>query len=1016
MVDVAAGRVLKAQIPNNTLKLKVEAEKPARSIKDLTSYIQSTLFTSKTYVQLKEKITATLSSKKTCVILTIGMIASIILYRKLSASQTPILPKKKSFHLTDAEVKANLLEAVGMGRDERKAKREQTEITAQTHLMNYTMGCHRGKMVPVEAAKREYSKHPLLPALQDVSSMKAAHNLYQRESISHAASYVITRKPDGKLYLLVKSKDNCKIEVPGGYGYDTRYSFSFMLQALRSEMWHEGNVVATKEKTRWTSPPCLTVTDKQKVAMLQVFHFNYDSGWEENLKCHEDPSWKIHLMPLDEVRSTMGELFSADVAGSFTELDHLGVFDYDHPPRYETSHVQLASAIDQEFFSSVYLDLSSINSPECSRIREMARLPEEEFFLLPLEQNEALHKSLLLREVGEGDYAASRLEKLLNSWKAGERGGKSESVHEAAANALGQLTPYTCVLTKGSGNYKDKDILYTAIPSEVDYNALEGMYRRIFQLAYESGKKKLFLPALFRGDIAQNLDIAISEANAFLQLNRDMEIVLVPGGSNRDRLCYNIMLEELGEQELVDSGRLKVEAIDVLQAEGGVTVINAGPQFTSKSQLFSYLEEVQKGLKTLVSKTNAHPGVSSLSPHVQKVKDLVSDVENNMGKTTASSAQELFGDLDRDAFIAAYNDMIETFRALQVKYPGEQCFECSPAALAEERRLKIGSSVNPYLANRAHSTPFLSKMKSLLGFANLVLFGPKIFDQLRAKLFISGSHHYKANEGLNLFHSLTGNMIDCETKLAAPQGHSLMALEEANFHIEAFKKLFAAFPEALRDRRLDLPQSERNIHISLGNTDRGDHGVWFVNHISAYFANVPDLIDITSALLLAPYLLVESFEMLKEKYQGTPEYDKRLIEFFNEAISLACFNGKQEAVLKTHTKCLELVGAILSIKDQAIRDFGEEMVNNALNFNSMVEKEFFESFISDDEVRAVKDKAVDKDALVEDKIEAAMNQAKAKGYLKQLAQREEGALYQMLDENLLKFFIGKYIDYMQFMV
>lgn len=188
------------------------------------------------------------------------------------------------------------------------------------------------------------------------------------------------------------------MEVPGGYGKDSDHSFLYMLQALRSEMWHEGNVVMTQDKTVSISPPVLTLTEMQKIAMHQVFHLKYDAYWEQELQCYEDRSWTIRLMPLEEVRQKGKETFAPSVWTSFQQLDKNKFFEAEG--LIGNNIVFLDDTLTQNAFNSIY-NVELLNQEDMSELRDMARQIEEQFFLLPKSENKGMHKELLKRAPGK---------------------------------------------------------------------------------------------------------------------------------------------------------------------------------------------------------------------------------------------------------------------------------------------------------------------------------------------------------------------------------------------------------------------------------------------------------------------------------------------------------------------------------------------------------------------------------------------------------------------------------------
>ena len=193
----------------------------------------------------------------------------------------------------------------------------------------------------------------------------------------------------------------------------------------------------------------------------------------------------------------------------------------------------------------------------------------------------------------------------------------------------------------------------------------------------------------------------------------------------------------------------------------------------------------------------------------------------------------------------------------------------------------------PYFANV--DTEYTEKDKrlfSLIGFKVLLSRGPEILQQIRDnQLFRYENPDYDRSRGLGLMKALTGQVVDLETILSPGRDYMQEAQLLADGHLERFKRFF---DERLsRERRQEIEiRPWTQVQKSYTNTDRGRYPIWKRATPGSfgmnYFVNVPNVNEVTKALLVAPFLLAISW--LGQKG------DKR--QFIDDAVSLGCFNAK----------------------------------------------------------------------------------------------------------------------------
>lgn len=257
--------------------------------------------------------------------------------------------------------------------------------------------------------------------------------------------------------------------------------------------------------------------------------------------------------------------------------------------------------------------------------------------------------------------------------------------------------------------------------------------------------------------------------------------------------------------------------------------------------------------------------------------------------------------------------------------------DCNTGDANDLHGLAAGKPVPAYNANAVSESIYRRKYLSLLGLRNLALRGPEIFAQLHFRLFSGNPSDYGNNDGPHLMRYLTGNVVDLDTvvldcnrqhKTLGPKGsnpNSFFSSEEgrriavaaAGPLIEVFIDELKLTKEVAAKRNLTpLPVAGSNIPVATNNTDRGKWPLWGYANVGvlSYHANVPHLPDVTGALLKAPFHLVKAFLMIVAKVKlienGAVRTDPPTIdafisamrEFFDEAVSDSCFNGKWKQV------------------------------------------------------------------------------------------------------------------------
>jgi hypothetical protein len=315
------------------------------------------------------------------------------------------------------------------------------------------------------------------------------------------------------------------------------------------------------------------------------------------------------------------------------------------------------------------------------------------------------------------------------------------------------------------------------------------------------------------------------------------------------------------------------------------------PSVNQKTDLAS---PIQSPVSQIVT-SPATPPPQSLASSLPftEIEGLCTEVLNNIFSDRTFSTQKAFAAIDpkaRQQIIDIYNELVYEFERRNPRL----------------QKIKLGDPVPAYFANVKEQTNEQRKYLSLVGIRSMFRYGPEIVDDLGAKLFIGGEHHYEDNKGLKAFKTYTGNMVDLDTELDSKKfTNDAQAIKKARELIVSFgemcglksKKGKQLTPEDVADqlpkRKLDLPTDL--VYSSLHNTDRSNHGIWKRippgKFNEFYYVNVPNCDVAILATLRLPYMIAEIAQLAKENNGGTLPKDF-LDDFFTNGVSDKCFNEK----------------------------------------------------------------------------------------------------------------------------
>lgn len=450
-------------------------------------------------------------------------------------------------------------------------------------------------------------------------------------------------------------------------------------------------------------------------------------------------------------------------------------------------------------------------------------------------------------------------------------------------------------------------------------------------------------------------------------------------------------IKELASLKAVLEVRQEMSRLSV-QAKQLITEVRAqkGDAFTKSSEIEALLAKLrtlqpkateQTDVATLQQQINDLEALkkeiqlklNSLIDSIQKIDGLAFEVGKTIGKKNVQSATEVMQKAAKEEALKVYELMLEEMKdqAFLTRY-GYQAYSDNQLF-----NIKLGDRVPEFFANVASGTVFSLKYRALLAFRNLVKFGPEILDELKAKLFIPGIHHYASNpaQGLQKMYYYTGNTVDLEQNLKSATAEA--AFSEAQIAIDGFKEEFNDFSAEFGTRKIDLKPG--SIHKAADNTDKGNHPIWFYYKGGSelrYVVNVPNTTEVIDVLLKAPYYLAHSYLIFK-KLHGD-KYKEHLSEFFDNALSLGCYNEKMGTIFEYNKVCRQKLNPPVPHKEQMIQQYGQQAVDQALDFYKLNN----ETFILDPKIIPQPNAKVNPEAWKKEAREKYIQKAKDFGYFK----------------------------------
>lgn len=293
--------------------------------------------------------------------------------------------------------------------------------------------------------------------------------------------------------------------------------------------------------------------------------------------------------------------------------------------------------------------------------------------------------------------------------------------------------------------------------------------------------------------------------------------------------------------------------------------------------------------------------------------------EKSRGHATVNPVQ------DPEPLVKVYDAIIAAL--YQERYRSKYGFDSGDAGLVN---VKFGQSVPAYFANVSNGQSiFHRKMLSLLGLRNLAKYGFEIFGEMKTALFSGCPEDYTDKTGPNKMKYYTGNVVDLDTcvlrchdaqTLAAvntvaakeglppfPDGAALanspfgriMAITQARTMIDDFSARFKLTKDEQKRRRINMENiSPESIYVASSNGDRGKVAVWVYTNVGVltFHANVPVMADVYGALLKSPYHLAKAFILVQQQSTTPQQLEAALDDFFENAVSDSCFNGKWKAI------------------------------------------------------------------------------------------------------------------------
>jgi hypothetical protein len=293
-------------------------------------------------------------------------------------------------------------------------------------------------------------------------------------------------------------------------------------------------------------------------------------------------------------------------------------------------------------------------------------------------------------------------------------------------------------------------------------------------------------------------------------------------------------------------------------------------------------------------------------------------------------------DAHRQCILEVYRDIL---RGLQRHEP-KRLYHFNPPQDEGLCRWQVGQQVPQYFANlNTGQSIWCRKMLSVAGLANLIVYGPEIFDELRAQNFSGCLADYGAemrgcetpnSVGMHKMKYYTGNSVDLDTVVlrctdrttletvntqnkhqglplhdstyafgASSQAREI-AISAAGPVIESFCADFGLEAQARSRRRLAFDSADltQQVPLARSNKDRGRWPVWqYINDgVNSFHVNVPSMPDIYGALIKAPWHLAKAWCTIHSEFEPGPEREKWIAEFFEDAVADSCFNWKWKAI------------------------------------------------------------------------------------------------------------------------
>ena len=244
-------------------------------------------------------------------------------------------------------------------------------------------------------------------------------------------------------------------------------------------------------------------------------------------------------------------------------------------------------------------------------------------------------------------------------------------------------------------------------------------------------------------------------------------------------------------------------------------------------------------------------------------------------------------------------------------------------------KLAMGGEVPSYFANVKDQSIFRRKLLSMAGLRNLLVYGPAIYAQLRDRLFVGNVAQYADGTGLKLMKSMTGNLVDLDSVvLRCSCSATLNAINASNTHkklptfansdafgtsqqaqdialacavplLQDFAAKLKLTPAQIDARKIATASLTTPAHVAGDNNDRGNHPIWQYKNAgqNSFHANVPNLDDVTSAVLKAPFHCLRHWCFIFAVFGHDPiALAAKVEDAFANLIDDSCFNYKAKAI------------------------------------------------------------------------------------------------------------------------